>query len=377
MIFYLPESEKKSCRPLYEAVFTEDSNCFVEHYFQKNIRNNKVMVSSEDNEIVSMLHINPHFLQVKQDQLYIPYIYAVATQKNFRKKGHMGRLMEHTLQDLYQEEIPFTYLIPVSSKVYEPYGFSFVSTRRQKKFVLKEILSEIDGSSVNAEDQFRLAIWDSQDKIKKVEELADFVNNQLEAVSSCYIVRNADYFSELMNQLECEKGIVSILYKKEEPVGYCFLDGANPRNIWELVCKTDYQNYFIKLLCETLCLEQIVVKNNLRQAFSVLQEPFVMGRIVNLNQFAKYISAKREMELIIRIHDKKIEKNSGTYLWTLNQKGSFFEKVDKLPQVTLEIGTLTGWLFGYMDLQMQLEDEILIKLNDIVLLEHFFINDEV
>ena len=377
MIFYLPDSEKRSCRPLYEEVFTEDSLSFVEHYFKKIIKNNKVLVSSKNNEIVSMLHLNPHFLQVKQDQLYIPYIYAVATKKTYRKKGYMGKLMERTLQDLYKEEIPFTYLIPVSPKVYEPYGFSFISSRQPVKFIRDKIHSEINRLPENDRNQFRVDIWDSQNKIEHAKELSDFVNNQLQSVSSCFIVRNADYFSEIIKQLEYEKGIISILYKKDEPVGYCFLDGANPRSIWELVCAPEYQKSFMQILCETLDLKQIFVKNNLHEFKSLLQEPFVMGRIVHLNQFAKYISSKKDVELILKIQDKNIIENSGTYVWKLNQKGSIFEKTDLLPQISLEISDLTGWLFGYQSLKNPLDEEVFEKLKHIDLFERFFVNDEV
>ena len=64
-------------------------------------------------------------------------------------------------------------------------------------------------------------------------------------------------------------------------------------------------------------------------------------------------------------------------MWKLNQKGSIFEKTDLLPQISLEISDLTGWLFGYQSLKNPLDEEVFEKLKHIDLFERFFVNDEV
>ena len=377
MIFYLPDSEKKNCRTLYETVFTEDSKSFIDYYFQEQIQNNQVLTFFENGEIVSMLHLSPHFLQVKKEVCVIPYIYAVSTLADHRKKGYMGRLMERALQDLYEKKVPFTYLIPVSPRVYEPYGFSFVSDKRSKEFLLEKMQSELSDVFPEKKPEFRLVIWNQLSKMEQAEELSHFLNQELQNVSSCFIFRDPDYFMRLMKQLELENGMISLLYKNEELAGYCFLDGANPRNVWELVCEPKNQSDFMRLLCETLGLKDIHVKNSLHESKSMGQPPFVMGRIVNLNQFANYICAKQDMELFIEIIDKKIAENSGVFLWKLDQEGSSFEKTHRPPQITMEIEELTSWLFGFLDTQKYQDIDIYDKLKKVKTLERIFINDEV
>ena len=58
MIHYLRQEEKSRSRKLWEEIFVEDSQSFVDFYYAEKARRNKILVAEEDNEIVAMLHRN-------------------------------------------------------------------------------------------------------------------------------------------------------------------------------------------------------------------------------------------------------------------------------------------------------------------------------
>ena len=65
MIHYLRQEEKSRSRKLWEEIFVEDSQSFVDFYYAEKARRNKILVAEEDNEIVAMLHRNPFDVVVK------------------------------------------------------------------------------------------------------------------------------------------------------------------------------------------------------------------------------------------------------------------------------------------------------------------------
>ena len=77
--FYLSDLEKIQSRTLYEKVFCEDTKRFVDYYYQYKIRDNEILALKEDEQIVSMLHLNPYTMIVNGYEVESRYIVAVAT----------------------------------------------------------------------------------------------------------------------------------------------------------------------------------------------------------------------------------------------------------------------------------------------------------
>lgn len=61
----LDAAENEKTRELYRKVFREDSERFVEYYYHKKTRENRIyVVESEEGEILSMLHLNPYLVRL-------------------------------------------------------------------------------------------------------------------------------------------------------------------------------------------------------------------------------------------------------------------------------------------------------------------------
>ncbi|RKM57654.1 GNAT family N-acetyltransferase [Butyrivibrio sp. XB500-5] len=117
--------EKENTRALYEESF-DDPKEFVDYYYEDKCSDNRMIVSEENGEVISMLHLNPYTVNLCGTTVQSYYVVAVATKENRRHEGQMSRVFEKTFEILKKEHIPFIYLLPVDEAIYSPLGFEKV-----------------------------------------------------------------------------------------------------------------------------------------------------------------------------------------------------------------------------------------------------------
>ena len=123
---YLSAEERGWTRALYQAAFPEDTERFVDFYYQYKTRDNQILVLEQDGQIVSMLHRNPYTMIMNGYEFLADYIVAVATEKAFRHQGCMRKLLEKALNDMADQGMPFTFLMPASESIYAPFDFVWI-----------------------------------------------------------------------------------------------------------------------------------------------------------------------------------------------------------------------------------------------------------
>lgn len=123
---YLSAEERGRTRALYQAAFPEDTERFVDFYYQYKTRDNQILVLEQDGQIVSMLHRNPYTMIMNGYEFLTDYIVAVATKKAFRHQGCMRKLLEKALNDMADQGMPFTFLMPASESIYAPFDFVWI-----------------------------------------------------------------------------------------------------------------------------------------------------------------------------------------------------------------------------------------------------------
>ena len=101
VIRYLEDGEKGKSRSLWEEAFPEDSREFDDYYFKEKTRDNRILVKEEDGRILSMIHLNPYLVKIKDQICPLDYIVGVATRKDRRHEGHMKSLLEQMMKDMY------------------------------------------------------------------------------------------------------------------------------------------------------------------------------------------------------------------------------------------------------------------------------------
>lgn len=128
---YLAPQEKQGTRAMYEEMFPEDPASFVDYYYQWKTKENEILAMEEDGVCQVMLHLNPYTLWLNGNLRELPYIVAVATRPDCRKKGKMGRVMGRALQDLERREAPFAFLLPADPAYYRGQGFVFFPSQEE------------------------------------------------------------------------------------------------------------------------------------------------------------------------------------------------------------------------------------------------------
>lgn len=119
----LYKEEKLRSRILYEEMFPEDEEAFVDAYYQVKGGCNRILAWEEEGELVSMLHLNPYDFRMRNCLVESSYIVAVATRESYRHRGLMRSLLSYALRDLYEKKQPFVFLMPAKEEIYTPFGF--------------------------------------------------------------------------------------------------------------------------------------------------------------------------------------------------------------------------------------------------------------
>ena len=211
-IRYLRKGEKQQTKPMYEAVFSEDSQRFVDYYYNWKIRDNQIIVMEgteefEGSSLQVMLHLNPYTVPLIRKSQDISYIVAVATASQFRRQGKMRQVMEYTLQDMERREVPFTFLLPADPVYYSGQGFVFFPCQGlasvEKDKIVKAASAEIYYK--NKEHLINRLRW-KQAQVQDVSRMALFSNKILGKRCNIFIKRDCYYYQRLLVEMEVEHG---------------------------------------------------------------------------------------------------------------------------------------------------------------------------
>ena len=191
-------------RQLWEKIFTEDTPKFLDYYYSVKANDNEIYVIEDNGEIVSMLHLNPYQMRVKDKIYQTHYIVAVATDARYRHQGLMRQLLNHTMQVMADRGEPFTFLMPAAEAIYKPFGFEFVYEQKREKV-----------SGKQCEDS---TLEISEASPEQCHEIADFANEMLKPYD-VVTWRDEKYYQTLLSELASEEGGILIAKKDSQIVG--------------------------------------------------------------------------------------------------------------------------------------------------------------
>lgn len=327
MVRYLETKEKRGCRSLWEEAFPEDSRQFDDYYFMEKMKDNRVLVLEEDGRIVSMLHQNPYRIRVRGQVWRSDYIVGVATAEDRRHRGYMRQLLNHMMEEMWSEQMPFCFLMPADEAIYRPFGFVYIYDQPQWELA--------EGIALEARP---LLPWkDSLGQKGWLAGLADWMDGWLKNRYQVYAVRDEAYLRRLIRELESEDGTFDVLYDEDAMVGIRCEWGLEKREQRLLMVEPPYQR------------EKDEAK------------PAIMARIICLEQFVKAIRLKEdvpeeELRILLEVEDPLIPQNSGCWYWNVNRETSWLERcgqgsgdaiAERKPDISITAAELTGWLFGY------------------------------
>lgn len=403
MIRYLEQNEKQRTRAMYEANFPEDSEQFIDYYYEWKRKDNQILVMEEKEEQMSflrteemaetgdgfqvMLHLNPYEFRICKEAVKLNYIVAVATDASVRKQGKMAEVMKCALLDMAKEHQPFTFLIPANPKVYLSSGFAFVpsETYEAYRWQVAEVAQEqvLQAAEVTQEQSLQEAEVAQEQSLQEVEvtqeqtlQAAEVSRNQADVIAlegakwkdaadiclweattedipaitafandllgqeyHIFPFRTAEYYQRMLEELKSENGALVLLGQHGKLIG-CFSYGKEGTNIE---------------------LQEILLHPDYRGQFGELVKGYFKGcqmnitkmdymvRILDLRVLGLLLRSEEPCSLKVRVRDDMIETNNGCFEIKADAAGSSISAIaPEEAECSMDIAQLTEFLFGRM-----------------------------
>jgi hypothetical protein len=311
MIKYLNQKEKALTKPLYKEAFFEDSDSFVNYYYEEKLKDNRILADIEGESVRSMIMLNPYKISVFNKIYNLDYIVAVATGKEFKRQGYMRRLLNKALCDMNAEHVPFTYLIPANKDYYLPFDFAFVANKNEYNTNFSGLKKQVIKEAPDKELIFRIL---------------DFINNEVSKDNDVYTYRDENYFIRDLKEIASEDGFINIYSDENDIVAY--------ESFWGR---------------EKLELKERIVSSKL--ANRKFGKENIMVRITDIVELLSNFRAKEPIDIIIKINDNIIEVQNGYFRIEMDERYSSVSRISDIGDrgfAEFDIADFTGWIFGYV-----------------------------
>lgn len=368
----LEVNEHGLTRGLWEKVFPEDSKEFLDYYYFIKTRDNQIYVIEEDDQIRSMLQLNPYLLEVEDGQFESHYIIAVATEEGYRKRGYMGELLRKSMLDMYNRKEPFTFLMPAAEAIYTPYDFRFVYAQEQYESLGQDGEADRDWTDAAMRD---------------AGEMAEFFNSHFAGKYQVHAVRDEKYYQTMIFEQQSENGGVKLLKKDGRVVGmFAYACEEHTAEIREPLYLPGYEEEFEKAVHMLKMDVGAAVKIYAGHGgASTKNVPVIMARILHLETLLSAMKVKEGEELCcsFAVLDSIITKNSRVWKLTGGTDSRDIQvRETEDSEGVLTISALTSLLFGYRTVEeVRKEKDVIIperlgeELGKIQTLSKVFLNE--
>lgn len=315
--------ECKTTKPLWEEVFYEDSEKFTNYYFENKADKNIGYVIG-NYPYDAMMFRTPYCMQIGEEKREISYLVGVATRKEHRHKGYMRALLTKSMEDMYQEKQPFTFLMPANPAIYTPFDFSYVYERDEWKIAIEEACDEGRKKVSEEKNNFMEdtksiegfhGIYAVSEMVEKVpqypiyENLAKFANAILRKKYQIYVHRDASYYEMQLKESLAQNGDIFVLFQ-EGVIKAFYLYGKEGEEV-----------YIQEVLEEQEGSLRFLQKQDVKK-------PIIMARIIHAEEMMKLVRDKEEKEIVLQLEDALIEANNGVFKWKLSPFGSSVERLE-------------------------------------------------
>lgn len=362
-IIELLGDRKKLTKRLYAEVFDEDPAAYVSYYYTEKLRENRIF-AFEDNEegYVSMLHLNPYTMHVRDRERLTNYIVAVATKKEFRGQRMMKRLLIRSLKEMHANREAFTYLMPAAKEIYLPYGFRYIYDARIMVIEpenLKHSLDQIRGKYPLSQHKEIVKLVHVQSGEEK-EEVTAFMEAYLSKRYQVYTKRDLEYVNRILKELKAEGGYMAAL-KESGKIHAIFTCEPGPEYVVvkEIMAENAFLLYASGVLADIVRKYEKPVKIiGGVQPFetnenAAAEQPYIMGRIVHLASFLQDIPSEKPASVILSVADPLLKGNDACFVWQCDERGTKLTKLEKTPAGTscIAIEDLARLLFSRVTIE--------------------------
>ena len=342
-IDYLKNAEKYRTRPMWERIFSEDTEQFLDYYYNEKNRDNQILTLSLDGKDAAMLHLNPYRLRIGRGEAVCNYIVAVATEPDCRHRGYMARLLKEAFIHMYGQKEPFTFLMPADEAIYLPFDFRFVYD--QEKMTVRGKKSE--------RWDFRMA---DESDAKLLGELAQGI---LHDKTDAAAIRDDSYYRRQILEQKSENGGIMIAMHDSVPAGFFLFGKEDGYEIMEPLAAirvrpdntaaAEYEE-FLRACVYSLTGDgttEVTCRGLLYPGAESV--PVIMARIIHLEAFFEMLSPVCDFRMELAVTDPVIKENEGIFRLSASRGRICAEKVrDKIEtEESYSVSELVQVLFGY------------------------------
>ena len=94
--------ETSKIKDLWSSCFFEDSKEWVDWYFEYTYNQNNTHCLYINDEMLSMVHMNPYDMIIHSKHIKASAMAGVATYKEHRRNGYAGDLIKYSLRNDYK-----------------------------------------------------------------------------------------------------------------------------------------------------------------------------------------------------------------------------------------------------------------------------------
>lgn len=337
-----------------------------------NLKQNKCFMSRynhsegygiiNNNNLESYIMVNQFNCRVFRKRTKMAGIGYVSSSKLARGKGNISKLMKEIFEDLHDQKIPFTNLAPFSESFYRQYGFE--NTIYQKEYSFDNIA--LNGLSKPKNGELKVGKWQDliiQNGAAQLYEVPMHTSNERNTMNRPFWWWNRldEYYPD--RKLAVYFGRVGL------PEAYMFFTVKdNNFNIDELYAnnvegikgilgfmadKSKQGMKYSVITPEESRLENMFPEQRL---LKIDVRPYMMSRIINLQQILSAIKLINDGSFVIRIsEDKLCPWNVGN--WKITQSGNDInvEKTSLTPSFEGSINAWTKVFLGNLTIKKALK----------------------
>ena len=359
-------------KDIWRENFT-DSEEEIDFYFKTIYRDKNFLMLEEDGEIKASLHENPYNICFNRNILPSFYIVGVAVSPEYRGKGYMRKLLNHSLKNALSNSRDIVFLSPINTEIYSSFGFGYISGLEH--YELK--LEDIPFNSINRDIEIKKA---SENDFSN---MIDLYNKKMEN-NNIYLKRDHSYLTRIKGEIENENGKIYVFYREKRITGYliCYfreeeifareffyydIETVKTMLAFIKTFKEYYQNF--KVTTPQGSNFNFLFPNQLK--VEKKENPFILARIINVKNILSYLNIKGTA-FNIKVRDNIIDENNDVF--SIEEDGNV-EKIDNIDEwnIDIDIRDLATLLSGYMSIDELLElEKIRIDNIDLKILRTIF-----
>lgn len=352
----------KDVKKLWTYCFA-DTTEFIEYYFTKRYRQEKNIITEDDQaNIQASLQLHPYTMVVNDICKSINYIVGVCVQPQSRGKGYSSAIMKDTLNFEYMNGEDISILMPIDTDIYTRYGYTNCFYRYEFNVDLASIKvekSKCITKRVNLDSILTSNYENEQEKsefLKTVTHMSDFYHNNI-VDKYAYIKRDQEYFIHKLEELAIDGGELFVTYEGSELSGYMMILPKYSKDhaaITEMMFSNkDSFNTMMGIIKSHITqfrtVEIVTPQHELFNLFikydnkyKVIKKSFMMVRVINAkNILCEILNRKSDLNEMrpfqIEIRDDIIKENNFKENYFGNQEAD-----EHIPYIKIDISDLAA-----------------------------------